>query len=64
MGRRGLVHEMLECYADLEYARRHLAEQTDPKSREMILAGIDRLLDALIDSPIKASIITEGMGDE
>lgn len=41
----------LDIYAELEFQRRHLAEQTKPKDRQMVLAGINRLLDELIASP-------------
>lgn len=40
---------MLEIYTDLEYARRHLATAVEPQDRIMVMSGIDRLLDQLID---------------
>ncbi len=41
----------LDIYAELEYQRRHLVDEHDPKSREMILSGINRLLDGILDGP-------------
>lgn len=58
-------------FSDLEYARRHLAEQTDPKSRAMVMSGIDRLLDEWLDgpkliiaTPAETQAVTEGLGNE
>lgn len=42
---------MLEVYADLEYQRRHLIEQTTVLGRKMVMSGIDRLLDQFLDVP-------------